>query len=319
VIRSSLWLIFTVAAIFTASGVYSAGFSRPSYHQGFARSPSESQYPNEWEGLIGAWIPSLGPTGDTLYDWSGFDNDGTLTLMDPATDWVIGGNPRLPGYVLDFDGADDSVNAGSPALLDDLFIGGGTLTAWIFPRTLGESDNGRILDKASSTGHADGWAFTNRDAANPRIRFARDWSTNLGEWDSPADSITLNTWQHVAVTYNEGSDQNDAVIYIDGQSVGITENNTPSGSPVTDAAQDFLIGNFSDLRTFDGFIDGVRVYNRELNAAEILSIYQNSLGAFQLRSRLLARAPAAAPVTFWGTPTWGTPAWGTPTWGTPSW
>jgi len=37
--------------------------------------------------------------GSTAYDKSGTDNDGTLTNMDPGTDWVTG----KYGYALDFD------------------------------------------------------------------------------------------------------------------------------------------------------------------------------------------------------------------------
>jgi len=275
-LRLSLWLIFTIEVIFTASGVYSAGFSRPSYHQGFARSASESQYPGEWRGLIGAWIPSLGPTGDTLYDWSGFnDNDGALTSMDPATDWVISGNPRLPGYALDFDGADDRVILGSDASIDDIFVGGATVTLWIHARTVGESGNGRVIDKSLASGVDGGWTLLVRDA-NPNLRFGKGWTTTDGIWDSPADSIVLNTWQHVAVTYNEGSTANDAIIYIDGQDIGTTRTIAPDGTPVSDAALDLQIGNFTDSRTFDGFIDDVRIYSRELTAAEI-SVIQNQL------------------------------------------
>jgi hypothetical protein len=59
-------------------------------------------------GLVGAWCPSLGPSGYTLLDRSGRGNHGTLTNMDAATDWV--GTPG--GWALDFDGTNDYVLAG---------------------------------------------------------------------------------------------------------------------------------------------------------------------------------------------------------------
>ena len=61
----------------------------PSYKQGFARCAAESDKPDLWTGLPGLWMPSLGVTGDTLRDISGYGNHGTLTNMDPATDWVM--------------------------------------------------------------------------------------------------------------------------------------------------------------------------------------------------------------------------------------
>lgn len=75
---------------------------RPSWKQGFARSASESAYPNLWKGLVGAWAPFLGPTGLTLHDVSGRYNHGTLTN---GPTWV--GSPG--GGALSFDGSNDYV------------------------------------------------------------------------------------------------------------------------------------------------------------------------------------------------------------------
>ena len=66
----------------------STGLINPSYANGFAPRDGPPANPNLWQGLVGLWAPSLGPTGLTLRDQSGFQNDGTLTLMGPATTWV---------------------------------------------------------------------------------------------------------------------------------------------------------------------------------------------------------------------------------------
>lgn len=81
---------------------------RPSYKGGFARNAAESANPGLWTGLVGLWSPSLGPTGLTLFDWGGRKKDGTLTLMDPATDWVTTGK----GWALDNFSATDYVSTG---------------------------------------------------------------------------------------------------------------------------------------------------------------------------------------------------------------
>ena len=52
----------------------------PSYQRGYARSAEESRYPGLWKGLVGLWIPGLGPTGSTLRDVSGYGNHGTIEL-----------------------------------------------------------------------------------------------------------------------------------------------------------------------------------------------------------------------------------------------
>jgi hypothetical protein len=43
----------------------------PSFKQGFARSAAESEFPQLWRGLLGAWVPALGRCGNVLRDASG--------------------------------------------------------------------------------------------------------------------------------------------------------------------------------------------------------------------------------------------------------
>jgi hypothetical protein len=58
-------------------------------------------------GLAGAWLFNEG-RGSTAWDLGGARHTGTLTGMDPASDWVAG----PCGYGLDFDGLDDRVIVG---------------------------------------------------------------------------------------------------------------------------------------------------------------------------------------------------------------
>jgi len=91
--------------------------SIPTWGSGFARGAYESEAPEFWNRLVGAWVPSLGPTGSSLKniarDFRGAD--GTLTNMDPATDWIIGEH----GYHLDFDGSNDWVDLGQKGFIDN--------------------------------------------------------------------------------------------------------------------------------------------------------------------------------------------------------
>jgi len=225
------------------------------------------------DGLI-AWWPFAPPGGDTLYDLSGNNNHGTLTNMTPESDWIA--NKLFGGLALDFDGVDDGVNAGSDTSIDNIFIGGGTITAWIMPRTIGEGNFGRIVDKSSSTLSADGYGLLLKDSVNPLLRFGRGWTGAMGGWDTPTDSIVLNAWQHVVVTYDEALAGNNPLMYINGVSQTVNTTDTPSGSPQSDAAQNLFIGNFSDTRTFDGLIDDVRLYNHVLTAKEVALIFNQS-------------------------------------------
>ncbi len=64
----------------------------------------EFEYPELRVGLVGAWWPPEA-SGGQFYDLSGYGNHGTLTNMDPATDWVISDYSTPPGWALDLDNA----------------------------------------------------------------------------------------------------------------------------------------------------------------------------------------------------------------------
>ena len=92
-----------------------------------AKCQAEAEYPELWQGLVGAWSPCLSPPGGTiLRDLSGRGNHGTLTNMDPATDWVLSGGRSA----LDFDGSNDYVSLP----INGMSVASGrvfTVSAWV--------------------------------------------------------------------------------------------------------------------------------------------------------------------------------------------
>lgn len=223
-------------------------------------------------GLIGHWTFDGNDMTPKVIDRSGQGNHGTLSGFT-ATTTVVG---RL-GQALNFDGSDDLINAQSGTSIDNLFQGGGTISAWIKTKDWGEGSFGRIANKASDTGATNGFFFSvnNSTAPTKSLRFGRDFSGANGGWNSAANSIILSQWQHVVVVYDEDSADNDPTFYINGIVSATTETDSPSGSAVSDAAQSLYIGNHSDgTRTFDGSVDDVRIYNRALAQDEIERLYQ---------------------------------------------
>src|SRR5262249_383164 len=87
------------------------------------------------------------------------------------------------------------------------------------------------------------------------------------------NSIVLNTWQHVAATWDGTKNAGSIHIYVNGvPSDGAAVDGV--GLAQSDAATPLPIGNHpvDRARNFDGAIDGVRVYNRVLTPAEIQSL-----------------------------------------------
>ncbi|PLX21402.1 hypothetical protein C0584_02715 [Candidatus Parcubacteria bacterium] len=201
--------------------------------------------------------------GSTVYDTSGNGNDGNIS----GASWTRG---KLGG-ALSFDGNNNYVDLGSSATIDDVFNGGGTLSAWIYAKGDGEVYGGRIVDKSFSTEGGGGWGFGFDDWDNSLnyFRFIRDFDgSSDGSWWSDTE-ISLNQWHHIVLTYNDDSISNDPILYIDGQVATVSEVSTPNGIAVSDSARDLFVGNYSTSRTWDGYLDDVKIYDYIRTPAQI--------------------------------------------------
>lgn len=229
---------------------------------------------NVWDSDFKAvWHMSEDPTGGAgcILDSTSNGNDGTPSGTMTAGDSVDG----QTGKALDFDGSDDLINCGSDASLDDM--GTFTLEALAYPDTFGGGSAARILSKMNSS-HSDGWDFYIHDN-NDNLNFVQRMSGDSGIWTSPSSSVSTGSWQHLAATYDDSSVSNDAILYIDGASVSVTETQAPTGSVAADTANDLIIADLhpsdTDLRNFDGPICEVRVSGSIRSAAWIKATYHS--------------------------------------------
>lgn len=145
-----------------------------------------------------------------------------------------------------------------------------TCCAWIYIIGYGESNWGRIFQK----GNANTTMF--QVTSTHGIGFSKGFTSIPGNWELTTNPFSLLTWYHVAYTYSmDGNIATNPLLYVNGQSiVGIDEAYTPSGTFASDTGDNLYIGNnAANDRAFDGRIDNLRIYNRILSAAEILSIY----------------------------------------------
>src|SRR5262249_16916114 len=192
-------------------------------------------------------------SGTSASDSSGNGNKGTL-VNGPL--WTAG---RV-GNALLFDGINDHVTVPDSNSLD--LSSSFTLSAWVNPAST-FTDFRSILVKnysyylyASVTGYCgDG---------NPLGGFSGATTQTVCE-PSP---LPINTWTHLAVTYNGSA----LTFYQDGVAV-TTSTVSGSLSPTTGTLQ---IGGSQFGEYFQGLIDEVRIYNRALNDTEIQAIYQQA-------------------------------------------
>lgn len=190
----------------------------------------------------------------------------------PSTTW---GNDN-PSKGLIFNGSTSYIQVSSSSSIDNIFETGGTATAWIYPYSTGEGGVARILSKS------DYWYFFvgNISGSTAKLRFVHTSSTRDGAWISTLSPITINAWNHVAVTYSKDSLTNDPILYVNGQSIALTTTTSPLGTLFSDVGQVFLIGdNLTHTRSFYGVIDGeILLFKRILTPTEISNLY--NLGTF---------------------------------------
>ncbi len=163
--------------------------------------------------------------------------------------------------VLGLDGTDDYVDCEDDASLN--FMDSLTLGAWIKPNTFGQSGWGRIVDKGSSS---TGFSF-----------FVSQENNNLGYAIygvtvvySNSNSISLNNWQHVAVSY----DGSAVTFYVNGMESGTV---SYTADPPDSSGHPLVIGirDYDKNRDFDGLINDVIIYGRALTPTEISQIYES--------------------------------------------
>ena len=213
-------------------------------------------------GLVGHWTfdePDLANV--TAFDRSGGANNGTLTSGPTRAIGKI-------GQALNFDGVDDLVNAGASDTLlqEDKPL---TVSAWIYARTLGETNAGKIIFRRNESSPAGGVSLNL--ASTNAIQFNVGGGTSLNRVSSN-NSIALGGWQHVLVTWDGTVTAANVHIYVNG--VETSYQTTTDGSLLADTFTfDSQIGSNVGITTFNGLIDEARIYNRALSPDEIKRLY----------------------------------------------
>jgi hypothetical protein len=177
------------------------------------------------------------------------------------------------GQALDFDAVDDLVSVNASASLNDLFsANGGTLSAWVNPRSMGESDFSSIIGKDDAGPSNEGWklSFGDSGGGTNRVIFTQDYSTTGLQRRSVDNALNLNEWQYLVVTWDGTNNASNVHIYRNGIEVLYSSTINGVGTFGSDALEPLSIGNFrAGTLTFDGLIDDVRIYNYARSPAQI--------------------------------------------------
>ena len=207
-------------------------------------------------GLVAYW-PLDETSGSNAADASGYGNDGTLTNMNPAVDWVSG----HIGGALEFDGVDDEVDIPDSDLLDDTQQL--TVALWVYPTRLDGNPRGPISKRIHfHTEHA--WALFFWGGRRLNV----DVETNDNRFECNR-VFEVDQWYHLALVYDGAQSANQRVrVYING---ALSRTAYESSSAIGNKNAPVVLGqlNGNDEGWFEGKIDDVRIYRRALDSDEI--------------------------------------------------
>ena len=218
-------------------------------------------------GLVGYWSMEEGTGNSRTFDRSGNGNTGTLTNMDPLTDWVNGATST--GQALDFDGSDDYVDVCTVSALNFERSDSFSLSSWISMDTLPAFQYRFVGRQSETASYNRGYILEIDSTGNFHFSLQSDSNpANLLRVKTSSTFTSLGVFYNVVVTYNGSSAPSGVHIYVNGVDQALTTVTNSLTTSTQDAAVPFHIGNRDSATggsVMNGKIDEVRIYNRALS------------------------------------------------------
>src|SRR3990167_516281 len=218
-------------------------------------------------GLVGYWRLDDGIGSTVARDSSRYGNHGTLTAMDPSSDWVA--NPAhsmgsfFNPYALDFDGTDDYVISTSniSGMTSDFTS---TISVWVKFNDL--NTGFKAVADFSNAGPAttEGFAlFQGTDGAG-----SLSAGFYSGRRCSISAAVSTGQWYHIVITKTSGSISTSSTkLYLNGTLQSLTCNS--SATPSFDGGKVYIGSDSASEVSNSILADDVRIYSRALSSNEV--------------------------------------------------
>ena len=259
------WKNSNYFAVIVKSSLFAVLF----FMSGLSVQPANAQSTG---GLVAAYNFDEG-SGYTLTDRSGSGNHGTISYATWNKTGKYNGS-------LSFNGLYSLVTIKDSPSLD--LTTGLTLAAWVYPTSTLNSWPTIILKE--QTGDLAYSLYANSDLNKPSgAIFTTSEILARG-----ANLLPLNTWTHLALTY-DGSYMR---FYVNAVLTG----SIPKTGPIATSTFPLRIGGNKlwSNEYFKGYIDDVRIYNRALSAEEIKAIMNTPIPSDPIPPTVSITAPASA-------------------------
>ncbi len=220
------------------------------------------------QALIGLWGPGS-PSGATWFDRSGRGNHGTLTDMDPGTDWVVDSERD---WALDF------VTNDSVQVSNFLATGDYSITAWVWADTFaaiaGNAD--ALIDNSTAAGSGFRFWVLN-SAGSRRLKLQNNYlfgsAGAIGTTEVPTGQ-----WVFVAGTSRNTGATSTCKVYVNGiweATNAAADDYVQNGSNIAFGYRP--TGSVSSVTAHDGKLTAIRIYNRILSDGQINHVYRSTL------------------------------------------
>ena len=224
--------------------------------------------PSSTSNIIGWWKFDES-SGNTAADSSGMGSSGNLVNGLTFSGCSI---PGVSGNALSFDGTNDSIQLGDPAILKDN-LSQITVTAWVRPYALSVSSDKSILLRWGPSVQSYGLNLFGVGGSSQRTPIfsivAGSSSGNSAFTAQSATQVVIDKWQFLAGTYDGIS----LKFFLNGKMTGQTGASGSINSATV--PEGILIGRYSSGSNFPkAAMDDLRIYNIALSSEEIQDLYQ---------------------------------------------
>jgi len=269
----------------------------PGLSSGAMLSTPYRQHPR-YKGIVGHW-PFVEGGGTKVRDFSGYGNDGTLSVLTGA-DWVrspVGG--ALSGFTSGTD--DTAIKMGNPDVLNPGATGAWSMSVWFLG--LNDNSDSQIVSKQElSGGGFRGYNIQRNTAGGSagqlEINYIGDNTSTDRLKMRSADNVTatFNLWYHIVAVMDATRKAAGFHLYLDGAEISTTTELDTLGDGDGDLSNtiEFQLGQRAlNSAQVNGEIGAVRIADRAWTSAEALSLFLDPYLEFR-RPRLVVKAPAAA-------------------------
>ena len=205
-------------------------------------------------------------SGTTSFDETSTSNDGTITGATVNQTGKVG-----KCYL--YNASTEKVVISNESNFDVEYNEPFSISCWAYRNSNGITRF--FFAKQLSSGNFTGWTlFQASDNKMTWELVSVPGTSHLGV--NRASYSTTGTWFHLCATYDGSEDASGAKIYINGSESSTTQVNTLSSSITNNVSPE--IGNRNGAFNFNGNIDELMFYKRELSQLEVDLLYNSNTG-----------------------------------------